>query len=184
VLGPASGSNAVVARGQSIDLPKGEFSRLYLLAAADGDRKAAFRIDGKPVELTVQDWTGFIGQWDNRTWNVREEPVPPQADRLPGGPGSKPLPPRTRTVMDYTGLTPGYVKPAAVAWFASHRHLADGTNDPYMYSYLFAYVLDIPAGAKTLTFPDDPKVRIMAVTLSDVPWPAKPVQPLFDTLVR
>jgi alpha-mannosidase len=86
--------------------------------------------------------------------------------------------------MDYTGITPGYIKPAAVAWFASHRHLPDGTNDPYMYSYLFAYVLDIPAGARTLTLPDDPKVRIMAVTLSDASWPVKPVQPLFDTLDR
>jgi hypothetical protein len=27
-------------------------------------------------------------------------------------------------------------------------------------------------------------VRIMAVTLSDQPWPVKPVQPLFDTLER
>lgn len=184
VLGPASGPNAVVARGQSIALPEGEFSRLYLLAAADGDRKAVFKIDGTPVELMVQDWTGFIGQWDNREWNIREEPVPFPANRQPAAPGAKPLPPRMRTVMDYIGLTPGYVKPAPVAWFASHRHLPDGTNDPYIYSYLFVYTVDISARAKTLTFPDDEKVRIMAVTLSDEPWHVKPVQPLFDTLER
>jgi alpha-mannosidase len=184
VLGPAYGPNGVVARGQSIPLPEGEFSRLYLLAAADGDRKVVFKIDGKPVELMVQNWAGFIGQWDNRTWNVREEPVPPPANRPPATPGTKPLPPRMRTVMDYTGLIPGYIKPAPVAWFASHRHLPDGTNDPYMYSYLFAYAVDIPPGAKTLTLPDDGRVRIMAVTLSDQPWPVKPVQPLFDTLER
>jgi alpha-mannosidase len=184
VLGPASGPNALVARGQSIALPEGELSRLYLLAAADGDRKVVLKIDGRPVELMVQDWAGFIGQWDNRRWNIREEPVPYPANRQPATPGAKPLPPRMRTVMDYIGLTPGYVKTAPVAWFASHRHLPDGTNDPYMYSYLFAYAIDIPAGSKTLTLPDDEKVRIMAVTLSDEPWPVKPAQPLFDTLKR
>ena len=192
VLGPAAGANALSAKGQSIALPEGKFTRLYLLAAADGDRKAVFKIDGKPVELTVQDWGGYIGQWDNRKWNVREEPVP--AKPQPAAPGSKPQAgaspaakpqaPRMRTVMEYAGLMPGFTKPAPVAWFASHRHLADGTNDLYMYSYLFAYALDLPAGARTLVLPDDAKVKILAATLTDDPWPVKPVQPLFDTLER
>jgi alpha-mannosidase len=201
VLGPASGANAVSARGQSIDLPEGKHTRLYLLAAADGDRKVVFKVDGKPVEMTVQDWGGYIGQWDNRKWNVREEPVPapakPQptapgtkmqtaapAGAKPQPPGAKPQPPRMRTVMEYTGLVPGFTKPAPVAWFASHRHLADGANDLYMYSYLFAYAVDLPAGAKALVLPDDTKVKILAATLTDDPWPVKPVQPLFDTLER
>ena len=86
--------------------------------------------------------------------------------------------------MEYAGLVPGFTKPAPVAWFASHRHLADGTNDLYMYSYLFAYAIDLPAGAKTLALPDDAQVKILAATLTDDPWPVKPVQPLFDTLER
>jgi len=184
VLGPTAGSNAIIAKGQNIVLPEGKFSRLYLLAAADGDRKAVFKADGKPVELTVQDWGGYIGQWDNRTWNVREEPVPPPAKPQPAAPGAKPQAPRMRTVMDYTGLIPGFTKAASVAWFASHRHLPDGTNDLYAYSYLFAYTIDLPAGAKTLTLPDDGKVRILAATVADEPWTVKPAQPLFDILDR
>ena len=57
-------------RGQTIPLPAGKFTRLYLLAAADGDQKATFRIGDTPVELTIQDWGGYIGQWDNRIWNT------------------------------------------------------------------------------------------------------------------
>jgi alpha-mannosidase len=34
------------------------------------------------------------------------------------------------------------VKPVDVAWYASHYHTADGLNEPYQYSYLFAYAMD------------------------------------------
>ena len=35
--------NAIVARGQTIQLPAGRYNRVYVLAAsADGDQKAAF----------------------------------------------------------------------------------------------------------------------------------------------
>ena len=73
--------------------------------------------------------------------------MPPRAGQPAPPPGT---PPRMRTVTEFAGLTPGYVKPAPVAWFASHRHATDGSNDPYAYSYLFAYAIDIPAGATTL----------------------------------
>src|ERR1019366_277668 len=79
-LGPArTGSpNAVVARGQSVALPAGEYNRVYILAAAaDGDQKGTFRVGDHPVHITVQDWAGYIGQWDNRTWREKryEEPI-------------------------------------------------------------------------------------------------------------
>ena len=62
--------NAVIAKGQEISLPAGRFNRVYLLAAsADGDQKASFEAGGKPVDLDIQDWGGFIGQWDDRQWN-------------------------------------------------------------------------------------------------------------------
>jgi alpha-mannosidase len=53
-----------------------------------------------------------------------------------------------------------------------------------MYSYLFAYSIDLPADAKTLTLPKNDKVRIMAVTLTDETQPVVPAQPLYDTLGR
>jgi len=69
-----------------------------------------------------------------------------------------------------------------VAWFASHRHDAGGANEPYAYSYLFAYALDVPPGATTLTLPKNDSVRILAVTVAQESEPVHPVQPLHDLL--
>jgi alpha-mannosidase len=170
---------AAIPRGETISLPVGGFKRLYLLAAsAAGDQKVMFRVGDNPVELTIQDWSGFIGQWDDRTWNQKEERLPPR-------PGAAPdAPPRIRTVLEYTGLNPGFIKQAPVAWFASHRHTAGGGNEPYVYSYLFAYAINIPAGARTLTLPSDVRIRILAITASDEASEARPAQPLYDTLER
>ena len=69
-LGPMEDgkNNAVVCHGQTIQLPKG-MDRIYLLAAADGaDVRVNFRIGDRTEERTIQNWTGYIGQWDNRLW--------------------------------------------------------------------------------------------------------------------
>lgn len=153
--------NALVAHGQAIALPSGNFNRVYILAAADGDQQATFRAGDKSTDLTIQDWTGFIGQWDDRTWSR-----PAQED----------------SYGDFTGLTPGFIKPAPVAWFASHRHTADGINEPYAYSYLFAYALDLPANAKSLTLPDNDKIRILAITAAEEREELRPAQPFHDVL--
>ncbi|MCI0542105.1 MAG: glycosyl hydrolase-related protein, partial [Verrucomicrobiales bacterium] len=183
-LGPSRTGqpNAVVPRGQTIQLPAGNFNRLFILAAAEGDQRATFRIDNQPMELTIQDWTGFIGQWDNRSWNRRQEPIPPR----PGAPTPPPgTPPRMRTVLEFTGqISPGYVKRAPVAWFASHRHTADGVNEPYAFSYLYAYTLDLPPHAKSLTLPDNDRLRVLAVTVAQAGGQVRPAQPLYDTLER
>ncbi len=170
-------ANAVVSKGQTISLPAGKFNRLYILAAsAEGDQKASFKIGGQPIDLTIQDWGGFIGQWDNRNWNKKQEPVTPR----PGAPAVNP--PRMRTTLEYKGLTPGFVKRAPVAWFASHHHTPDGVNEPYAYSYLFAYAIDVPANARTLTLPNNDKIRILAITVADGNPQVVPAQPLYDTL--
>jgi alpha-mannosidase len=166
--------NAVVAKGQTIQLPAGKFDRVYVLAAsADGDQRATFRVGETAVDATIQDWGGFIGQWDDRIWQSKEVPIPAQPGRT-----------RTDPFAEMTGLKPGYIKRAEVAWFASHRHTADGANEPYAYSYLFAYPLDVPAGATTLTLPDNDKIRILAISVAEEGATAKPVQPLYDTLER
>ena len=176
--------NAVVCRGQSINLPV-TFNRVYILAAAaDGDQKAEFRVGGRIVDLTIQDWGGYVGQWDNRKWNIRQEPVPAPSPR-PGQPTpTTPVKPRMRTVMEYLGVTPGFVKPASVAWFASHRHTASGANEAYAYCYLFAYVLDSPSDAAALTLPKNEKIRVLAVTVADEPGHVRPVQNLVDAPLR
>ena len=177
-LGPTNGFNAMIARGQTIQLPAGSFTRVYLLAAAsEGDQRATFRVGTTPVDLTVQDWGGYIGQWDNRIWKSREKPVPPRQGMPAPAPGT---PPRMRTVTEYAGLTPGFVKRTPVAWFSSHRHASDGSNDPYAFAYLYAYAIDVPAGATTLTLPTNERIKILAATVSDETTFARPAQPLYD----
>jgi alpha-mannosidase len=53
---------------------------------------------------------------------------------------------------------------------------------PYAYSYLFAYPLELPAGAKTITLPDNDKIRVLAVSVADENPEVKPAQPLYDVL--
>jgi alpha-mannosidase len=183
-------ADALTAKGQTIALPAGTFNRVYVLAASsDGDRKATFKVGAQAHELTVEAWNGFVGQWDTRLWKLpldaRDWAIsanhavwPPTDMRAresyvsPSYPG------------DYVGLEPGYVKPAAVAWYASHHHTAAGLNEPYQYSYLFAYPIDIPAGAKSIVLPNDSSIRIFAITVAKTDPTLTPAQPLFDTLNR
>jgi alpha-mannosidase len=191
-LAPAkTGSpNAVVAKGQAIPLPSGHYNQVYILAAsADGDQKGAFRVGAKTVNLTIEDWGGFIGQWDtrifknqdDRNWDIsaHHAPWPPTDEQQ-----REQRVPSPRYPEDYVGLEPGYVKPASLAWYASHRHTADGLNQPYQYAYLFAYSLPMPEGARTLTLPDNDKIRILAVSVAEESPQLSQAQPLYDTLNR
>jgi alpha-mannosidase len=169
--------NAVIAQGQQIQLPKGDFNRVYILAASsDGDQTADFRVGTHDAKLVVQAWNGFLGQWDDRVWKGLNEREPdwassahhqvwPTAD-MAAREGNHPSP---RYPDDYVGLLPGYIKPASLAWFASHHHNADGLNVPYQYSYLFAYSVELPAQARTLTLPNNSKIRVLAVSVAGVP---------------
>jgi alpha-mannosidase len=187
-FGPPDKANALVPRGQEISLPAG-VRRLYVIAASvGGDQDVAFRAGSESVNVTVQDWSGFIGQWDNRQWKqteVRLQPRTPPAD-VP--PDIAALLQRSRTRLDpygeMLGLTPGFIKRAPLAWFASHRHTPSGANEAYAYSYLFVYTLDVPANARTLTLPNNDRIRIMAITGSDERSMVKPAHPLYDTLER
>jgi alpha-mannosidase len=191
-LAPAkTGSpNAVVAKGQTIHLPAGHFNRVYILAAStDGDQTASFHVGQRAVTLNIQDWGGFIGQWDTRIWkdlphtnwaiSAHQAVWPPpdmaqreKPDPTPSYPG------------DYIGLKAGFVKPAGVAWYASHQHTVAGLNEPYRYSYLFAYAMDLNHNEKTLALPDNSKIRILAISIAQENPELKPAHPLFDTLNR
>ena len=155
--------NAVIAKGQSIDLPAGSYNRVYVLAAAsDGDQQATFEVGEKKFSLAIGDWGGFIGQWDDRHWTSKDT-----------------------SKDDYgtmTGITPGFIKRADLAWYCSHHHDATGANVPYRYSYLFAYAIDIAAGSKSIKLPDNDKIRILAISVAEESPAVRPVQPLYDVL--
>ena len=177
-------ANAMAARGQTLQLPAGAFNRVYVLAASyDGDQKATFKVGDKPVDLTIEDWGGFIGQWDTRLWNLPSRDWASSANHAVW-PGVERDTTEPRYPEDFAGMTPGYIKPAGVAWYCSHHHTAEGLNEPYQYSYLFAYAIDLPAGAKTLTLPTNDKVRVLAVSVADEGPLVKPAQALYDTLGR
>jgi alpha-mannosidase len=180
--------NALVARGQTIELPQGHYNRIYILAAsADGDQKASFQVDDAKVDLNIQDWTGFVGQWDTRLWKNQTErdwaisanhAVWPPADLQQRE--QRPVSPRYPE--DYVGLQPGYVKSADLAWYASHQHTADGLNQPYRYSYLFAYPIEVSGSPKTLTLPNNDKIRILSISTVEGNPELNAAQSLYDTL--
>ena len=55
-------------------------SRFISWPLPTGTRKGTFRVGDKSVDLKIQDWQGYIGQWDNRTWveHKVELPTPPE----------------------------------------------------------------------------------------------------------
>jgi alpha-mannosidase len=186
-LGPAKTDvpNAIVARGQEIHLPAGNYNRVYLLAAsAQGDQKARFRVGSEATQLTIQSWNGFVGQWDTRVWkgespgdwafSANHTDAPNTAREKQSGQPNYP--------DDYIGLVPGYIKPATLAWYASHHHTVDGLNEPYQYAYLFAYSLPLPTGARTLTLPANDNIRVLAISVAQEGPAIKPVQALYDTM--
>ena len=157
--------NAVVARGQAIDLPAGHYNRVYVLAAsAQGDQEAAFEVSGRKIDLTIQNWGGFIGQWDARQWSSTDTSHDDYGEM--------------------TGIQPGYIKRASLAWYCSHHHNAAGKNIPYRYSYLFAYRIDLPEGANSITLPDNDKIRILAISVASENPEVEPAQPLYDSFAR
>lgn len=58
-------NNMVKSRGQTIDLPQGNYNRLYLLLASttNNDITATFSVDKNTYDLVVPSYTGYIGQW-------------------------------------------------------------------------------------------------------------------------
>jgi alpha-mannosidase len=155
--------NAIAAHGQTITLPAGQYNRVYLLAAsANGDQKVTFDMGGKRTELNIEDWGGFIGQWDDRIWSSK--------DTFRGSYGQM------------IGLKPGFIKRADLAWYASHHHNSAGQNVAYAYSYLFAYGLDLKPGVTTLQLPNNSNVRILAISVARENSEATPARPLYDVL--
>ena len=187
-MGPNNKANALVPRGQELPVPRG-MTRLYVLAASmGGDQKVTFSVGNVATNVTIQDWSGFIGQWDNRQWKSSAVELKPRTAPPDIPPDIAALLQRSRVRSDPYGemaaITPGFIKRAPIAWFASHRHTPDGKNEAYAYSYLFAYTFDVPAGATTLTLPNNDNVRIMAITASNERPSISPAAPLYDTLER
>jgi alpha-mannosidase len=148
--------NAVSCDGQIIDLPSGNYRKLYLLAAGTDDIKADFVIDNQTTTLNIQKWTGYVGQFYNRILSRDQNSV--------------------------IEMENPYSKTDNIAWYASHCHNNyPMKNEAYQYCYLYKYEIPIPAGAKTITLPKESKVKILGMTVATPTAESlKPLQPLFD----
>ena len=188
--------NALTPKGQEIALPRGSYNRLYILAAAaGGDQTVTFRVGSSSQSLAIENWTGFIGQWDTRQWKpslatakVDGKDVVVRTDwRISANHqkwdlNSRGTPYVSPGATDYLGIKPGYIKRDTLAWFMSHYNTAEGLEQPYAYSYLFGYYLDIPRGAHTVTLPNNLNVRILAMTVAKNAPSVTPAAPLYDFL--
>jgi alpha-mannosidase len=155
--------NAITAKGQTVNLPAGNYNRVYVLtASAEGDQQATFEAGDRKAELNVEQWGGFIGQWDDRVWSSQEN--------------------GQDTYGELIGIKPGFIKRADLAWYSSHHHDPLGKNVAYAYSYLFGYGIDLPAGASTLKLPNNDRIRILAISVAEENPAVKPAQPLYDVL--
>ena len=126
------------------------------MASAIYDSKAEFRFDKSVVPLQIQSGTGYIGQFYNRHFADDNVAV--------------------------TKIDRPYVKGADIAWFASHGHYAyPSRNEAYQYTYIYAFELNVPNGAKTLELPLNQNVKVFAITVSEeADESVQPLQPLTD----
>lgn len=148
--------NMVSCKGQKIDLPAGKYNKLYILAGATKDTIADFRIDKQSNQLAIQNIIGYIGQFYNREFALDQITV--------------------------TAIKKPYLKTDNIAWFASHRHLEyPSKNDAYQYCFMYKYEINLPAGAKSITLPQDDRIKVFAITVAKNELDnIKVLQPLMD----
>jgi alpha-mannosidase len=170
--------NVLVPKGQTLALPAGSYNRLYVLAAAvGGDTPATFAFARKGASaqsttVRVQEWEGVVGQWNSRVVDdrlLRSVYAAPEdnnqswtLDAINNLTVTR-FDQATRTVSGLDRIRAGFVKRDEVAWVGTHRHGGDA-NQPYVLSYVFAYALDVPAGATAIVLPRNERVRILAMT--------------------
>ena len=149
-------SNVVECQNQTINLPKGNYNKLYILAAANEDTKGELKIDGQSRTFKVQQATGYVGQFYKRVL--------------------------TPDNNDVVNMIEPYAKRDDIAWYASHKHIAyPSKNDTYQYCYIYKYEIDLPKDVQTVTLPDNKMIKVFAMTVAKVQnEEAQTLQPLYD----
>jgi hypothetical protein len=151
----ADGSKNILASGgQKIKLPAGNFNKLYILAAGTEDTWGDLKAGNKTFKTGFQGWTGFVGQHYGRKLYFNN--------------------------LKVESIESAFTKRNNIAWFASHLHSPEA-NEAYEYSYLYKYEIDIPAGTKTVTLPQNSKIKIVAMTVAvSTKDDVTPLQLLYD----
>lgn len=82
----------------------------------------------------------------------------------------------------WRGHNEAFLKDATIGYVGTHRHKGDVGNLPYDFSYMYLVCLDIPAGAESITLPENGNVAIFAMTASENPLAQ--VAPATSTFIR
>jgi len=180
--------NVVVPNGQVLRLPDGNFTRLYLIAAAVGE-DVPTTIAGQ--RITVREWQGPVGQWWSRLKapSALWEPFVPairDGQTVATVPSQREIQdglvvqwdPKTGVVSGIDQLRPAFLKRDEIAWVGSHRHAPEG-NEVYVASYLFLYGIDLPEGTREVRLPSDKRLRILAASVSREPRRVRPAGALY-----
>ena len=135
-----SGNNVIRCKGNSITLPDG-YKKVYILAASSNKAgsQATFMVNNTPSNFNIPYFSQFVGAVTRRA-----------------------------NVDNGTFTSAGYFKKENIAWAGDHMH--NGTKNidvPYIYTYLFKYCIELPAGTKTLTLPTNDSIAVFAITMAN-----------------
>jgi alpha-mannosidase len=146
--------NILASNGQKINLPEGDFNKIYILAAATEDTQGDIKTGNQTSRINFQNWTGFVGQHYRRILYFNN--------------------------LKVASITKAFTKRDNIAWYASHSHTPE-MNNTYQYSYLYKYEVNVPKGAKSVTLPKNTKIKIFAITVANNKnEDVIPLQPLYD----
>jgi alpha-mannosidase len=147
-------NNMLSANGQKLDLPAGEYNKVYILAAATEDTRGDIKAGSQVNHIDFQNWTGFVGQHYGRELYFNN--------------------------LKVASISKAFTKRDNIAWFSSHRHTPEA-NDSYQYCYLYKYEIVLPKGTKSITLPKNTKIKIFAVTAANkINEDVTPLQLLYD----
>lgn len=135
-------NNAVVSSGQEIAIPAAS-KQVYILAASTaGDLTDTFKVNGKSVEVKIEDYKQNVGGWDNLAagtyLGIKRDAVAWVATHTHNPNVSTPSSPIS---------APG--------------------NSAYDFDYMFKYRIDLPEGASTITLPNNSNILVFAMTASN-----------------
>ncbi|GAA6397239.1 glycoside hydrolase family 38 C-terminal domain-containing protein [Solibaculum mannosilyticum] len=149
-------NNVVVSNGQNVNLPSGDYNKVYLLAfSMNGDKEATFNIGDRIETLSTQtisiaDYQEHVGQWDMHNKLTQHG---------------------------------GYVKEDDVAYVATHHH-ENGADQIASEVYMFKYELDIPEGATMIQLPEDNDIVILSATAVNETAGGEIVTEMYDSRAR
>nr|WP_317412961.1 glycoside hydrolase family 38 C-terminal domain-containing protein [uncultured Solibaculum sp.] len=149
-------NNVVVSNGQNVNLPAGNYNKVYLMAfSLNGDKEATFNLGNRAETLSSQtisiaDYHEHVGQWDQFGSTVSHG---------------------------------GYVKQDDVAYVATHHH-ENGADQIASEVYMFKYELEIPEGATMIQLPEDEDIVILSATAVNEAYDGQIVTEMYDSRER